>query len=174
MVLALLAEPIAIHVWITIVKVWKPSLEGPFLWFQCWRRHLALGLLLALNEWFQSQFSGFLQVRIGIFGHKLGGSRKRSRSGSWYTWHNESWYTWHSGSVRGSVTIIDGSSLSGSSKFIFTCGRKVPTRAPSSTRSGHCDGGIGSSNERSKVAKVLLFVLLNRLADPLGLKLLEL
>ena len=47
----------------------------------------------------------------------------------------------------------------------------VLTRALANTRSGHCNGQIESSKEKTKS---LLFFLLNGLADLLDLKLLEL
>ena len=57
------------------------------------------------------------------------------------------------------------------SSLFFTEEKRVPTRAPASTRSDHCTGGMESSEE---VIKRLLFLLLNGLADPLGVELLEL
>ena len=75
------------------------------------------------------------------------------------------------GSRCGGATALSGRSSSG---LIFAGKRRVLTKATVSMRSGHCDGGIGSSDESSKVAKVLLFLLLNRLADPLDVELLEL
>ena len=52
----------------------------------------------------------------------------------------------------------------------FTTGKRATTKALESTRSNHCTGEIESSKE---VTKSLLFLLSNRLADLLGLKLLN-
>ena len=76
--------------------------------------------------------------------------------------------TCHSGGLCGGATALSGGSPS---NLIFASGRRIPTRAPTSMRSGHCTGGMESSEE---ITKSLLFLLPNGLADPLGVELLEL
>ena len=74
----------------------------------------------------------------------------------------------HSGGLCGRATALSRSSPS---NLIFAGGRKIPTRAPASTRSGHCTGRIENSEE---VTKSLLFLLPNGLLDLLGMELLKL
>ena len=49
--------------------------------------------------------------------------------------------TYHSGGWYGGATALSRSS---SSDLIFASGKRIPTRAPASTRSGHCTGKIRS------------------------------
>ena len=50
MIFALLVKSITIHMRISIVEVWEPSLEKPFARFKYWKSCLYLGLLLALDK----------------------------------------------------------------------------------------------------------------------------
>ena len=71
------------------------------------------------------------------------------------------------GALQVRLSLIETAQLSS----FFTKRKRAPTRAPASTRSGHCTGGMESSEE---VTKSLLFLIPNGLADPLGVELLEL
>ena len=75
---------------------------------------------------------------------------------------------WHSRGWCESATIF---SENRSNELIFAGKKRMPTKAPASTKPGYCTGGIENSK---KITKNLLFLFLNRLADMLGLKLLEL
>ena len=67
MVLALLAEVVAFHMWLSVIEVWKLSLQLAFLW---------PFLTVSLEERVHAKFYNSLQVFLGVQG--------RCRCWNWY------------------------------------------------------------------------------------------
>ena len=145
MVLTLLAKPIAIHMRISPVEIWKPSLKRLFSGLCLALSHLSLGLQVGFHKLFEKF--------IGRGRSEGSWSRSRSRS------------TRNNGCRSGSRSAAAvGRS---SSKLIFTGRWGVTVRTAASTCPGYLIGWEGRSKGK-------LLLLSNGLADPLGLELLEL
>ena len=139
-VFTLLDKVITLHVDLTAVQLWKPSLQGSLVrtvWKTKW-----LGSK-SRKPSLQNGFMDPLEVCLWVSDHWINGGRNKSRSSR----QSRSGSTRPSRSRGINVITLSGSKTSG---LIFANWRRVLTRATASRRSGHCVGWIESFNQSSK------------------------